>query len=106
MENTQGKNKPKKDNKEKKSKKVKKAYPCQNPFHFLKRHCDLSQTLLTPCPCSRILKRKTVHRYLDIRAFISSESHNSSSSISSERHTTREDLVGGAHDRGKKARHY
>ena len=101
-----GKNKPKKDNKEKKSKKVKKAYPCQNPFHFLKRHCDLSQTLLTPCPCPRTLKRKTVHRYLDIRAFIFSESHNSSSSISSERHTTREDLVRGAHDRGKKARHY
>src|SRR5690242_20661919 len=80
------------------------TYIHTNPFHFLKRHCDLSQTLLTPCPCSRILKRKTVHRYLDIRAFISSESHNSSSSISSERHTTREDLVRGAHDRGKKAR--
>ena len=101
-----GKNKSKKDNKEKKSKKIKKAYPCQNPFHFLKRHCDLSQILLTPCPCSRILKRKTIHRYLDIRAFISSESHNSLSSISSKRHTTREDLVRGAHDRGKKARHY
>jgi hypothetical protein len=97
--------KSKKDNKEKKSKSVKKEYQCHNPFHFLKRHCDLSQMLLTPCPCSRILKRKETHRYHDIRSFISIESHNSLS-MNLERHTTREDLVRGAHDRGKKARYH
>ena len=43
-----GKNKTKKDHKGNNSKKVKKKeYPCQNPFDFLKRHCDISQTLPT-----------------------------------------------------------
>ena len=93
------------ENKVKKRKIDKKEHKCQNPFHFLKRHCDLSQRLHTPCPCSRVLKRKLTHRFADIRSLIAN-AYNSSSSINLERHTTREDLVRGAHDRGKKARHY
>ena len=99
-----GKKATKKDNKVKKTKIDKKEYQCQNPFHFLKRHCDLSQRLHTPCPCSRILKRKSIHRYPDIRSLMSNANNNSSSSNNLERHTTREDLVRGAHDRAKKAR--
>jgi len=41
-----GKGKNEKSNR--KVKTEKKPYPCQNPFHFLKRHCDLSQKLPTP----------------------------------------------------------
>jgi len=87
------------ERKRKQKKVEKKEYQCQNPFHFLKRHCDLSQSMPTPCACSKISKRKTTHRLLDIRCFISR--HNSANN---DDYPTREDLVRGAHDRGKRAR--
>jgi hypothetical protein len=54
--NNKKKKKNNKDTKTHKSKIDKKEYQCQNPFHFLKKHCDLSQKLPTPCSCSQILK--------------------------------------------------
>jgi len=83
----------------------KKEYQCQNPFHFLKRHCNLSQSIPTPCSCFHILKRKIAHKSLDIRSFFSNASHNPLSSNNTNQYTTREDLVRGAHDRVKRARH-
>ena len=101
-----GKKENKKSNKVKK-KIEKKPYPCQNIFHFLKRHSDLSQKLPTPCPCSNILKRKRKYKSIDMRDFITIVPHNSTivftDDINTEAYTTREDLVRGAHDRGKKA---
>ena len=99
------KGKRKTENKERKNNKGKKIQQkeqqCQNPFHFLKRHCLLSKRLPTPCFCSRVTKRKTEHRFLDLRAFMTG----SHSSARAEPYPTREDCVRGAHDRSKKARH-
>ena len=78
-------------------------YPCQNPFPFLKRHCDLSQKLSTPCSCSNILKRKVEYKFLDMRGIITRIHKDclNFAAINTELYTTREDLVRGAHDRGK-----
>jgi hypothetical protein len=93
-----------KGHKNKRKKKIeKKEYQCQNPFHFLRRHCDLSKKLRTPCSCSNILKRKSPYRFFDMTTFINNNSH--TISIEPEMYSTREDHVRGAHDRGKKARH-
>jgi hypothetical protein len=72
----EGKKKYKKDSKQKKNSIEKKEYQCQNPFHFLKRHCNLSQSIPTPCSFFHILKRKIAHKSLDIRSFFSNASHN------------------------------
>ena len=102
-----GKGKNEKSNR--KVKTEKKPYPCQNPFHFLKRHSDLSQNLPTPCPCSNILKKKIEYKFLDIREFINTVPQapmKYATDPNTERYTTREDLVRGAHDRGKNAKQY
>ena len=64
---------------------------CNNPFHFLKKHCDLSQKKPTPCQCSRVTSPFVSHS-LDIRQFLISRKSDKS-------FLTREDLIRGAHDR-------
>ena len=97
----------KKANKKKKNKPEKNAYECANPFHFLKRHCDLSNKLPTPCQCSKIVKRKTEDKFLDMQSFlINQDASNISSQYNTDLYTVREDLVRGAHDRGKRKRKY
>ena len=105
---SKGKKENKKFNKVKKNKIEKKPYHCQNIFHFLKRHCDLSQKLPTPCLCSNILKKKRKYKSIDMRDFITRVPQNSMNFVitdarNTEASPTREDLVRGAHDRGKKA---
>jgi hypothetical protein len=78
----------------------KKEYQCQNPFHFLKKHCDLSHKLPTPCSCSQIWKKAMPHRFLDLTSYFAYDNFNLTNT---ESFTTREDLVRGEHDRGKKA---
>ena len=89
-----------KGHKDKRKKKIeKKEYQCQNPFHFLRRHCDLSKKLRTPCSCSNILKRKSPYRFFDMTTFMYNNSH--TISIEPEMYSTREDHVrGGARRRG------
>jgi hypothetical protein len=92
-----------KDNKvinEQKYKIEKKAYQCQNPFHFLTKHCNLSQKLPTPCSCSHIWKKANQPRFLDLRRSIFRDN---TTDANTDSYTTREDSVRGAHDRGKNA---
>ena len=64
-----------KNNKFKKSKRKKQLYDaalqskCKNPFHFLVRHCNLSQQRPTKCPCRNVLNAK-VHKTQPITDFI------------------------------------
>ena len=70
---------------------------CRNPFHFMDKHCDLTHTKPTPCICSRIIKQKTIDRFLDLRNFFIQAINNDGVPF-----LTREDYIRGAHDRGKK----
>jgi len=47
-----------------------KDYQCQNPFHFLKKHRDLSHKLPTPCYCSHVSRKATPPRFLDLRNMV------------------------------------
>ena len=75
-----------------------KDYQCQNPFHFLKKHRDLSHKLPTPCYCSHVSRKATPPRFLDLRNMVT---NNNTVSF-----MTREDLVRGEHDRGKNTRQH
>ena len=95
--NSKKKKKDNKDTKTHKCKIEKKEYQCQNPFHFLIKHCDLSRKLPTPCSCSQIRKIRKPARFLDLRTSFSYKCDDNTEAFA-----TREDLVRGEHDRGKK----
>ena len=66
---------------------------CSNPFHFLDKHSNLSRMRPTPCLCSKIVRKKQPLLFADLRKF----------SITQRNYLyiSREDLIRGAHDRGK-----
>lgn len=71
---------------------------CKNPFHFLKRHQNLSNKRRTRCPCSKApLETKQMPNRL-ITTFVSSLP------VKSHLHdmTSRTDKIRAQHDRGKK----
>jgi len=86
---------------------------CRNPFHFLKRKSMLSHQRRTPCPCCNVTQKSSIHVFQDIRLYFQN-SHLSSPSVPSllfepeknvvnhHSYSTREDLIRGEHDRGKK----
>ena len=90
------------------------ADKCSSPFHFLIKHSDLSHKRPTPCPCSRISKKSVMHKFLDLRDFLTRvhtgidnvmEVNNSvyQKPQNSPLYLTREDLIRGAHDLDKKS---
>ena len=97
---------------------------CNNPFHYLKRHSNFSLQKETRCPCSVAERAQRCLKSRDIRSFLttfprmhlpdrsvmagSSLVLESVSRISECRkstdYDTRDDLIRGEHDRGKKKR--
>ena len=78
---------------------------CKNPFHFLKRHANLSQQRPNRCPCSHVDYIALPSRSRNIRDFIlkfpSPILHNSEN-ISF--FISQDDAIRREHDRGKKRR--
>ena len=90
---------------------------CNNPFHYLKRHSNFSLQRETRCPCSvaervqRCLKSRDIRSFLKTfpRIHLPDSSVMVGSSLISEcrkstDYYTRDDLIRGEHDRGKKER--
>src|SRR5689334_11154710 len=75
---------------------------CRNPFHFLKRHFNLSSQRITSCPCSNF-PCKSAGVSQDIRLFLLPESNSTMTNIATSLLTfsnhhiynTREDLIRG-----------
>ena len=84
----------------KKKKKLFDSNECTNPFHFLQKHSDLSRMRPTPCFCSKIFTKKQPLRFMDLRTLSFSQTSRSHAFRNS-LHTNRDDLIRGAHDRGK-----
>lgn len=90
---------------------------CQNPFHYLRRHDNLSKQRPTKCPCRDVLIQK-VYRNLSITAFVSRDSkHKNAPIFTDTKHSrksenkspkqntlfiTRSDAIRNEHDRGRK----
>jgi hypothetical protein len=98
------------DAKEKKSRGKRKMLPnCKNPFHYCVKHCDLSQQRATPCLCSDVVHKLIPKELPDIRCFLTKfpkrywrRLETPISIIKITAALSREDLIRGAHDRGKK----
>ena len=91
---------------------------CQNPFHYLRRHVNLSTQRPSKCPCRNVIEIKKVYANQPITEFVfkySTEnlSDFSDSKIKFRRNTTvlptqnklfrtRTDDIRRQHDRGKK----
>jgi hypothetical protein len=104
-------------------KKKKNVSHCNNPFHFLKKHSDLSKQKETRCPCSvaqranqRSLKSRDIRSFLtkfpqihlpdtNVNASLSVSRRNIaliSENRNSSDYKTRDDRIRSAHDRSKK----
>ena len=82
---------------------IKAGETCKNPFHYLKKHADLSNSRPTPCPCSRKTYHDERQHSPDIRSFFPTLSILPNTLPISG--VAREELIRGAHDRGKKYKH-
>lgn len=91
------------------------AKQCKSPFHFQRRNKNLSGQRPTICACSHVWHASFRHKFRDIRTFFIKDNLNNtfprerkvSSSYSTKKRSSyeaREDLIRGAHDRGKCAR--
>ena len=76
-----------------KKKKLFDSTESMNPFHFLKKHSDLSRMSPTPCSCSKVVKRKQPLIFMDLRKLSFSQPP---SSFRNSIHINRDDLIRGA----------
>ena len=84
---------------------------CQNPFHYLRRHENLSSQRPTKCPCRNAVITE-VYRNQDITKFVSEipfsalrtnvHRKENKSSLQENLYFTRTDIIRKEHDRGKK----
>ena len=90
------------------------AEKCTSPFHFLIKHSDISHKRPTPCPCSRIINKSVIHKFLDLRDYVTRARARIDNMMEvndsvyqkpqkPRLYLTREDLIRGAHDLDKKS---
>jgi hypothetical protein len=95
------------------------AEKCTNPFHYLKKHSDLTRSRPTPCYCSKIHSshknaasqipdirkffrhKNAASQIPDIRNFLQNTRPVHSSFERIKLYTSRDELIRGAHDRAK-----
>jgi hypothetical protein len=90
----------------KKKKGVINVKKCKSPFHFMIKHSDLTHSKPTPCLCSRVSVQKIIQKLPDIKVYLSRYNYidkNFDTDKFSSLYITHEELIRGAHDRGKNA---
>jgi len=75
---------------------------CRNPFHFLKRYRNLSNTRETKCPCSKAVKETKEMPNQQISRFFHAPLKQIKPPSASRFRLSRTDKIRAQHDRGKK----